>query len=85
MYRRTGTDECVVWQGTKSEFKPLATLEDSSGGRAQIVQDDHCWVVLLRQQDGTYKPTSWIFPEALKVIQELSVLMEYAIDIVYDT
>ena len=50
------------------EFKPLMTLADKYGGRAQFTYDDHCLILLLKQGDGTYKTTPYIFPEALEAI-----------------
>ena len=50
--------------------KPLMTLADEYGGRAQIVRDDNCYMVLLKRDDG-YKHTAWIFDEAARAISDL--------------
>jgi len=50
------------------EFKPFMTLSDKYGGRAQFTYDDHCLILLLKQDDGTYKITPYIFPDALWAI-----------------
>lgn len=42
---------------------PLLTLADKHGGVVHIVQDDGCYLCLLLQPDGCYRPTPWIFPE----------------------
>ena len=51
------------------EFKPIMTLSDKYGGRAQFSYDDHCLVLRLIQEDGTYKNTTHVFPEALGAIK----------------
>ena len=53
MYKVIETDKEVKWNGI---VNPLLTLADENGGRAQIVRDDHCLVLLLKS-DG-YRPTS---------------------------
>lgn len=50
---------------------PIATLKDDFGGICQIVSDDHCYIVCLKQTDGKYKPTFHLFEEVLTVLKEL--------------
>ena len=68
MYRIVETDGQVRWN---SLVQPLLTLADEYGGRAQIVKDDHCLVLLLKQSDDRYKPTRWWFREAVEAIKTL--------------
>lgn len=49
-------------------FTPFMTLADKYGGRAQFSYDDYCLILSLKQEDGTYKLTPYIFPEALEAI-----------------
>jgi len=70
MYKKVKTDlEYILDNDEKS--KPIATLADEYGGRCQISIDDHCYVLRLKQQDGRYKTTSYIFKEAFKVLKML--------------
>jgi len=55
----------VFWG--ESKVKPLVTLADENGGKAAIVKDDGCLVLLLNTGD-CYKPTPWWFKEAVKAI-----------------
>ena len=41
MYKVVETDKQILWN---SVCTPLLTLADEYGGRAQIVEDDHCCV-----------------------------------------
>jgi len=50
---------------------PVATLADEYGGRAQVVVDDHCYVLHLKQEDGRYKHTAWWFREAVEALRQL--------------
>ncbi|HVT84083.1 MAG TPA: hypothetical protein VHD35_02730 [Chitinophagaceae bacterium] len=50
---------------------PLATLEDECGGRAHIIEDDHCLMLCIEQEDGFCKPTTHLFREAILVIKNL--------------
>ncbi len=56
---------------------PICTLADEHGGRAQIVEDDHCLVLCLCQRGtaGTglerYRPTAWWFKEAVEAVRRL--------------
>ncbi len=73
MYKQIETDkERVLDNG--AVFAPVATLADENGGRCQISIDDHCYVLRLKQEDGTYKQTAWIFKEAFNVLKTLPEL-----------
>lgn len=52
-------------------FRPVATLTDKYGGRAQILIDDGCYVLALKQENGEYKYTPYWFREAVAVLQNL--------------
>lgn len=79
MYKQITTDAEVqaknsgfgVTQNTET-IHPVATLADEYGGRCQIVVDDHCYVLYLKQADGFYTTTSWIFKEVFNVLKTLS-------------
>ena len=70
-YKRVETDESFTTSPGDLGSTPVATLADEWGGRAQIGIDDHCYVLYLLQEDGSYKHTSWIFPEAHEVLKDL--------------
>lgn len=77
MYKVIETDKQIRWNGI---VHPLVTLADEYGGRAQIVPDDHCLVLLLKTNPDVpnvpseespvcaYKPTCWWFREAVSAI-----------------
>jgi hypothetical protein len=73
MYKQIETDEKAVLDNGV-EFTPIATLADESGGRCQISKDDHCYILRLKQSDGRYKTTPYIFPEAFEVLKTLPTL-----------
>ena len=50
---------------------PVATLADEWGGRCQIDIDDHCYILRLMTDDGSYKSTPYIFREAFEVLKTL--------------
>lgn len=70
MYKQVETDKNAVLDNGV-EFTPVATLADEYGGRCQISIDDHCYILRLKQSDGKYKTTAWIFPEAFEVLKTL--------------
>lgn len=49
-------------------MNPIVTLEDKWGGVCQIIKDDHCYVVCLKQEDNTYKPITHIFKEVFEAL-----------------
>ena len=69
MYEVVKTDTNITWN---SKLVPMITLADEYGGRAQIVEDDHCLVLLLKTDAG-YKPTYWWFREAIEAINTAGV------------
>lgn len=70
-YKQVETEKEITMSNSKSIVSPVATLKDEFGGVCQIINDDHCYVVCLKQQDGTYKPTTHIFKEAFEVLSKL--------------
>jgi len=79
MYRVVKTDEKVIW-GKKEDVdcvvvSPAITLADEFGGRAQIIVDDQCYVLLLKQhQAENYNHTAWWFKEAVEAIRGLETI-----------
>lgn len=69
--KRVNTDEqCVTENGII--FRPIVTLANDEGGRCQISIDDDCYLIRLKQEDGTYKaPTPFIFKEVLEELKKL--------------
>jgi len=72
MYEKVETDILATMQGG-SNVTPVATLEDEHGGKAHIIIDDHCYILILRRDMG-YVMTAWIFPEAFEVLKTLPSL-----------
>ena len=73
MYKKIETDKKAILDND-AKFTPVATLADEYGGRAQISIDDHCYILHLKQKDGRYKSTPWIFSEAFEVLKTLPSL-----------
>lgn len=73
MYKQIKTDKQCKTSGG-STFTPVATLADEYGGRCQISIDDHCYVIMLKEDDGTYNYTPWIFKEVFEVLKSLPSL-----------
>jgi hypothetical protein len=73
MYKQIETDEKAVLDNGV-EFTPIATLANEYGGRCQISIDDHCYILRLKQSDGRYITTPYIFPEAFEVLKTLPTL-----------
>jgi hypothetical protein len=73
MYQQTETTTEITMYGSGSLISPLATLKDEWDGVCQIIIDDNCYVICLKQCDGTYKPTTHIFREAFEVLKTLPV------------
>ena len=70
MYKKVETDpRYMLKNGTICI--PVATLADEYGGRCQIDIDDHCYVLRLMTEDGSYKITPYIFREAFEVLKTL--------------
>lgn len=70
MYRQVETDKTARLDNGVP-FTPVATLADEYGGRCQILVDDHCYVLSLKQEGGMYKMTPYIFREAFDVLVTL--------------
>jgi len=73
MYKQVETDSIAILDNDV-QFNPVATLADEYGGRCQISIDDHCYKLSLKQSDGKYKTTPYIFPEAFEVLKTLPSL-----------
>lgn len=73
MYKQVETDDVAVLTNGV-EITPVATLADEHDGRCQISIDDHCYILSLKQSDGRYKITPWVFSEAFEVLKTLPVL-----------
>jgi len=71
MYKQVETTPEIVMSGNNSIMLPVATLKDEYGGVCQIINDDHCYQCCLKQNDGTYKPTTYIFKELFEVLKTL--------------
>jgi len=78
MYKQIETDILATMQGG-SNVTPVATLEDEHGGKAHIIVDDHCYILILRRDMG-YVMTAWIFPEAFEVLKTLPSLKDIIMD-----
>lgn len=73
MYRQVFPDEIAILDNGVT-IKPVATLESEHGGRCQISIDDGCYKLSLKQPDGRYKVTPYIFPEAFDTLKHLPSL-----------
>lgn len=70
MYKQVETTPEII-MSNNGIMNPIATLKDDCGGVCQIINDDHCYVVCLKQEDGTYKPSTHIFKEVFDVLKQL--------------
>lgn len=73
MYKQVETDSIAILENGYA-LSPIATLVDEFDGKCQISIDDNCYVLSLKQSNGTYKLSPWIFKEALDVIKTLPSL-----------
>jgi len=71
MYKQTETTPEITIQNTGGIVNPIATLLNKYGRHCQITNDDHCYVICLEQNDGTYTPTKHIFKEVFEVLKTL--------------
>lgn len=70
MYTQTDTPDAAVVMVGGSHMEPVATLEDEYGGRAQICVDDHCFILMLKRDNGYITTPHW-FQEAVNVLKTL--------------
>lgn len=77
IYKQVETDKEITMSNSKSIMSPVATLKNDYGSVCQIINDDHCYVICLKQEDGTYKPTTHIFKEAFEVLLRLPNTLAY--------
>lgn len=73
VYQQIPTTQQIIMHKSGSFVTPVATLTDGAGV-CQIIKDDNCYVLCLRQEDGRYKPATHIFKEALEVLKTLPPL-----------
>jgi len=48
--------------------RPIMTLADEYGGRCQLVVDDHCLNIYLKNKKDEYDYCRWIFEEVIDAI-----------------
>lgn len=54
---------------TPPEYDAVAIL---NGGASAIIIDDHCYLVVNRiPKTDLFRPSAWIFPEALEALKTL--------------
>ena len=73
MYRPHAKADYAVLD-TGATVTPVATLKDEWGGVAHIIEDDHCYVLILNQssqQSGTFRMSTHWFPEAVDALKTL--------------
>lgn len=60
----------------EAPLAPIVTLKDPHGGIAHIIEDDHCYVLVLNagRDDGRVVMTAWWFPEAFEAGRGLPAL-----------
>ena len=81
MYRQVETDKAAPWGYKRSapnaEFnmvEPIATLADEDGGRIQIILDDQCYVVLLKNgETGVYDTMTWLNDAVIALLKTLTL------------
>lgn len=72
MYKIVDTYDQIQIVGSGSYIKPVLSMEDEHGGKAHIIRDDKCYLVVLNTSDGrTYSYTPWIFAEAHEALKTL--------------
>lgn len=74
MYKLIETSQEITMSNSRSVVNPIATLKDEYGGVCQIIVDDHCYVICLKKEDGTFSPTTHIFKEVFEVLKRLANL-----------
>jgi len=70
-YIQIETTPEITIQNTGGIVNPIATLVNKYGRHCQITNDDHCYVICLEQNDGTYEDTTHIFKEVFEVLKTL--------------
>lgn len=73
MYKVLKTPDKTVLLPNGNEVTPVVTLTDGAG-RAQIIKDDGCFVLLLKRENNTYHQSPYWFPEASKALVNLLML-----------
>lgn len=70
MYKQIETTPLITLPNG-ARIEPVATLADEYGSMCQIVSDDHCYTIKLKNNNGQYENTTHIFPEAFEVLKTL--------------
>jgi len=76
-WKLTSTPDDSVQLG-EDTITPVKTLTDGYGGRAHIVVDDHCYLLLLEHGDGKCHSTAWWFAAAVDALRQLPVCPDEA-------
>lgn len=71
MYQLQETPDKKAELKNGAKVIPLATLKDQHGGIAHIIEDDHCFVLILGSEDRKFNMVSHWFPEVVKAIYKL--------------
>ena len=71
MYKQVKTDSKITMSVSKSIVTPLKTLKDDFGGVVQIINDDNCYVICIKNKYEEYTPTTHIFKEVFDALLEL--------------
>lgn len=71
MYRQIQTYDAIeMYNG--SMMSPIVSLEDiSSKQLVHIINDDHCYVCCIRNEQGTYSHMTHIFKELFEMLVKL--------------
>ena len=69
MYKQVKTAKTITLENG-SKMKPIASLKSQHGGKAHIIKDDGCYVLVL-MIDGKYKTTKHWFREAVEVMRKI--------------
>jgi len=72
MYKIVDTYDKIEIIGNNSIVSPVLSMEDEHGGKAHIIKDDHCYILVVLSSDKIrYGFTTWIFAEAHEALKTL--------------
>jgi hypothetical protein len=64
--------DIIVGDNPAPTHDPIVTLKDEYGGVAHIINDDHCYVLVLGSVDSShFKSVKHWFPEAVEAMRML--------------
>jgi hypothetical protein len=63
----------AILRETSVMWQPEEIVDIGQGCRVGITTDDGCYMVLLPNQNGFWKPTNWIPKEAARRLGELAI------------